>query len=81
MDVLPAVIVSGAFVLALWGAWRPRYRRLAYTVAGVVVVALISMLAITSKTEWLVVVAALLAALFIPLVIVNHRRAERGRRG
>ena len=81
MVTLAAVILSGAFGLALWGAWRPRYRMLAYCVAGVVAVALISVLAITGQTDLLIVAAAELAALFIPLVVFNHRRAERGRSG
>lgn len=73
-----AVILSGAFALALWGGWRPHYRVTAYLVAGVVVAALIAVLVATGHAH-LVILAVLMLALFATLTIINDRRAQRSR--
>ncbi len=69
MDVLANAILTGAFGLALWGAWRPHYRAASYLVAGAVVVALIAVLVAAGQTN-LVIVSA---------VVFNHRRSQRSR--
>lgn len=79
-DVLVAAILSGAFVLALWGGWRPRYRVTSYLVAGVVVAALIAVLLATNQAN-LVILSVIMLALFVALTIINDRRAQRSRRG
>ncbi|CCK62708.1 hypothetical protein [Mycobacterium canetti] len=78
-DLLVAAILSGAFGLALWGAWRPRYRAASYVVAGVGEAALIAVLVATAQADWVIVSVVLLLTLFGPLVVVNHLRAERRR--
>ncbi|AGZ52578.1 hypothetical protein PJK45_09840 [Mycobacterium kansasii] len=80
-DVLEAAILSGAFVLALWGAWRPHYRVASYLVAGAVTLVLIAGLVVTGQTNMTIVSAFLLVAMFVPMTVFNHRRAERGRSG
>jgi small-conductance mechanosensitive channel len=77
-DVLVAAILAGAFVLALWGGWRPHYRRMSYVVAGVVVAALIAVLAATHQAN-LVILSIVMLALFAALTIINDRRAQRSR--
>lgn len=61
-----------------WGAWRPHYRAASYLVAGAVELALIGLLVVTGQTLMAISVA-FLVALGGPLVVVNHRRAERSR--
>ncbi|MHA7650946.1 hypothetical protein ACX9NE_16120 [Mycobacterium sp. ML4] len=84
-DLLVAAILAGAFGLALWGAGafglarRPHYPLGSYLAAGGVIVALIVVLLTTGRTDWLIVSAGALA-LFIPLIIIRERRAERKRR-
>lgn len=78
-DVLEAAILSGAFALALWGAWRPHHRAASYLVAGAVAAALIAVLVATGQTNMAIVCSVLVAALFGPLVIINQRRAQRRR--
>ncbi len=78
MDVLAAGVAAGALVLAFWGAWRPRYRAASYLAAATVGLALIGLLVVTGQTLMAISVAFLLA-LGPPLVVVNHRRAERKR--
>jgi hypothetical protein len=56
MDVLVAVILCGAFVVALWGAWR-RYHVASYLVAGAVVAALIAVPVATAQTNIVIVSA------------------------
>ncbi len=77
MDVLANAILTGAFGLALWGAWRPHYRAASYLVAGAVVVALIAVLVATGQTN-LVIVSVVLSLLLFA-VVFNHRRAQRSR--
>lgn len=77
MDVLAAGIAAGALTLAAWGAWRP-HRAASYLVAGAVELALIGLLVVTGQTLMAISVA-FLVALGGPLVVVNHRRAERSR--
>lgn len=79
-NVLVAAILSGAFVLALWGGWRPHYRLMSYLVAGVVVAALIAVLAATSQAN-LVILSVIMLAFFAALTIINDRRAQRSRGG
>lgn len=78
MDVLAAGIAAGALTLAAWGAWRLHYRAASYLVAGAVELALIGLLVVTGQTLMAISVA-FLVALGGPLVVVNHRRAERSR--
>lgn len=78
-NVLVAAILSGAFVLALWGGWRPRYRVASYLVAGVVTAALIAVLLATNQAN-LVILSVIVLALFVAFIIVNDRRAQRSRR-
>lgn len=78
MDVLAAGIAAGALTLAAWGAWRPHYRAASYLVAGAVELALIGLLVVPGQTLMAISVA-FLVALGGPLVVVNHRRAERSR--
>lgn len=78
VNVLVAAILSGAFVLALWGGWRPRYRVTSYLVAGVIAAALIAMLVATNQAN-LVILSVIMLALFVSFVIVNDRRAQRSR--
>lgn len=59
-------------------AWRPHYRAASYLVAGAVELALIGLLVVTGQTLMAISVA-FLVALGGPLVVVNHRRAERSR--
>lgn len=80
VDVLVATILSGAFVVALWGGWRPHYRVTAYVVAGVVGATLIAVLVATRQAS-LVVVAVIMLALFVLFIIINDRRAQRSRGG
>ena len=49
-----------------------------YLVAGAVVAALIAVLVATGQTN-MAIVSSFLVALLGPMVIVNHRRAERRR--
>lgn len=79
-DVLVAAVLSGAFVLALWGGWRPHYRVVSYLVAGVVMAALIAVLLATGQTN-LALLAVVMLLLFVSLIIINDRRAQRGRGG
>lgn len=79
VNVLVAVILSGAFVLALWGGWRPHYRVLSYVLASVVAAALIAVLLATNHGN-LVLLSAIMLALFVSFVIVNDRRAQRSHR-
>ena len=77
-DVLVAAILAGAFVLALWGGWRPRYRVMSYLGAGVVVAALIAVLVAINQAN-LVILSVIMLALFGALTIINDRRAQRSR--
>lgn len=78
MDVLVGAILAGAFVLALWGGWRPHYRVVSYLGAGVVVAALIAVLVATHRAN-LVILSVIMLALFGALTIINDRRARRSR--
>lgn len=78
LTALVAAILSGAFVLALWGGWRPHYRVTSYLVAGVVTAALIAVLLATNHAS-LVILSVITLALFISFIIVNDRRAQRSR--
>lgn len=78
-SVLVAAIMSAAFVLALWGGWRPHYRVMSYLIAGVVVAVLIAVLLVTSQTN-LVIISAIISALFASFVIANDRKAQRSHR-
>jgi uncharacterized membrane protein YraQ (UPF0718 family) len=51
------MILCGAFVVAMWGAWRPRYHVTSYLVAGAVVAALIAVLVATGQTNIVIVSA------------------------
>ncbi|MCV7199262.1 hypothetical protein [Mycobacterium angelicum] len=75
-DVLAAVVASSALALALWGAWRPRFRAASYLVAGSVGLTLIGLLVVTGQTLMAISVAFLLA-MGAPMVVFNHRRANR----
>lgn len=76
VDVVVAAILSGAFVLALWGGWRPHYRVMSYVVASVVVAVLITVLLATDHGN-LAILSAIMLALFVAFVIVNDRRTHQ----
>jgi hypothetical protein len=76
MDLLAAVILAGAFVLALWGAWRPHYRAASYLGAAIAVAGLAAALAVTGQITMIIVSAGALAV-FAPLLVINQRRAQR----
>ncbi|WP_244187648.1 hypothetical protein [Mycobacterium gastri] len=78
MDALVGAILSGAFGLALWAAWRPRYRVASYLLAAAIAVALVAVLLVIGNTDMVIVSAGMLA-LFGSMVIFNHRRAQRTR--
>lgn len=77
-DVVVAAILSGAFVLALWGGWRPRYRFTSYFVFGVVAAALLAVLLATGHTN-LVILSVVMLVLFGIFIFINDRRAQRSR--
>lgn len=79
MDALAAGVAAGALVLAMWGAWRPRYRVASYLVASAVGLTLIGLLVGTGQTLR-AISAAFLLALGAPMVVLNQRKAERKRR-
>ena len=75
-DISVAGILAGACVLALWGAWRSRFRVASYLVAGTVVVVLVAVLVATGQAD-MIAVSAFLLALVVPTVVFNQRQAAR----
>jgi len=80
INVIGGLVLTAMFMLALRGAWQSRrWRHAAYAVAAAVAAAWIAVALACGQT--VVATAELLTVLmvYVPLVVFNHRRANKAR--